>query len=92
MDYKIEISGGLLGGKTNLEGTLNGQHEDLKKELLAEKRTLNLNPNKSVGYKYMITLQKRRNRTVEFLFDETTLTDRFKELLKIAEVNSKVYQ
>jgi len=92
MNYKIEISGGLLGGKTILEGALDGQHEYLAKDLLAEKRTLNLNPNQSVGYKYLITLQKGRKRTVEYLFDEITLTDHFKELLKIAEVHSKVYQ
>ncbi len=92
MKYKIEISGGLLGGKTILEGELNSQNEDLKKELLSEKRILNLNPNESVGYNYTFTLQKGRKRTVEFLFDETTLTNHFKELLKIAEVHSKVYQ
>lgn len=92
MKYKIEISGGLLGGKTILEGELNGQHENLRKALLSEKRLLNLNPNQSVGYNYLITVQRGRRRHAEFLFDETTISDHFKELLKIAEVHSKVYQ
>ena len=92
MEYKIEISGGSLDGKTNLEGTLNEQYEYLKKELLLEKRTLNLNPSQSVGYTYFFILRKGRKHTLEFLFDETTLTNPFKELLKIAEVHSKVYQ
>ncbi len=92
MEYKIEISGGLLGGTTILEGQLNGQHEYLRQTLLSEKRILNLNPNQSVGYKYLITLQTGRKYNAEFLFDETTLKGHFKELLKIAEVHSKVYQ
>jgi len=92
MKYKIEISGGLLGGKTILEGELNGQHEELRKALISDKRILNLNPKQSVGYTYTITLEKGRKHIREYLFDETTLTNHFKELLKIAEVHSKVYQ
>ena len=92
MKYKVEISGGLLGMKTTLEGALNANDSRLQKALLAEKRLLNLDPTRSVGYKYTFTIEKGRNKMQEYLFDETTITGCFKELLSVAEVEAKVYQ
>ena len=92
MKYKIEISGGLLGLKTNLEGKLTAKDSALQKALLADKRVLNLNPNASAGFQYIFTIEKGRKRTQEHLFDDTTLSGSFKELLEVAEVEAKVYQ
>jgi len=92
MKYKIEITGGLLGMKTILEGTLTDENSSLIKELIGEKKLLNLNPNSSTGYKYTFILEFGRKKTQEHLFDDTTLTVSFKELLEIAQVEAKVYQ
>jgi hypothetical protein len=92
MKYKVEISGGLLGMKSTLEGELTAKNSILKKALLAEKRLIDLNPNNGSGYKYTFTIEKGRNMTQEYYFDETTIKGSFKELLSVAEVDAKVYQ
>ncbi len=92
MKYKIEISGGLLGLKTTLQGELTNKNSLLQNAFKSEKRLLNLNPNRSVGYTYMFSIEKGNKNTQEYFFDDTTLNDSFKELLEIAEVEAKVYQ
>lgn len=92
MKYKVEISGGLLGMKTILEGMLTNENSFLKKALLAEKSLLNLNPNAITNYTYTFSIEKGKKKMQEYLFDDTTLKGNFKELLEIAEVESKVFQ
>ena len=92
MKYKIEISGGLLGLKTILQGELTNKNSLLQSAFQSEKRLLNLNPNRSVGYTYMFSIEKENKKTQEYFFDDTTLNDNFKELLEIAELEAKVYQ
>ena len=91
MKYNIEITGGLTGIKTVLEGELTAQDQKLERLLLDEKKVVSLNPNASVGYQYKINLEKGRRNKREYLYDETTLTDSFKELLELAKAESKVY-
>ena len=92
MKYKIEISGGLLGLKTILQGELTKKNSLLQSAFQSEKRLLNLNPNRSVGYTYLFSIEKENKKTQEYFFDDTTLNDNFKELLEIAELEAKVYQ
>jgi len=92
MKYKIEISGGLLGLKTTLQGELTNKNSLLQNAFQSEKRLLNLNPNRSVGYTYIFSIEKGYKKTQEYFFDDTTLNDNFKELLEIAELEAKVYQ
>jgi len=92
MKYKVEITGGLLGMKTTLEGELTAKNNNLRKALLAEKQLLNLNPDRDVRYQYIFTIEKGRKKTQEYFFDDTTISGSFKELLSIAEVEAKVYQ
>ena len=92
MKYKIEISGGLLGLKTTLQGELTNKNSLLQNAFQSEKRLLNLNPSRIVRYTYTFTIEKGHKKTQEYFFDETTLNDNFKELLEIAEIESKVYQ
>lgn len=92
MKYKIEISGGLLGLKTTLQGELTNKNSVLQNAFQSEKRLLNLNPNRSLGYTYMFSIETENKKTQEYFFDDTTLNDNFKELLEIAELEAKVYQ
>ncbi len=92
MNYKVEISGGLLGIKTILEGQLTTKDSLIQKALLTEKILLNLNPNNGLGCKYTFTIEKGRKNMQEYFFDETTLKGSFKELLTVAEVEAEIYQ
>ena len=91
MNYTIEISGGLLGTKTVLEGKINGEHKSLQKALLSEKNLIKLDPTHNNQFRYIINIDAGRRKKIEFMFDELNLPSNLKHLLDVAKTESEVY-